>query len=406
MYNLILVDDELTELELLASLLDWAEYGFNSPHIFETPSEAIEYIGTHDVDVIISDIKMPHMNGIEFSKYISENYPDIIFVLLSAYEDFVYAREAIKYHVFDYLNKPIKYSQITELFTRIKQQLDENSVFRSVDYLTMFAMQQSLNDYLFNNSTVEELKAAMKKYDVGINTDGYAALLQISIDGLPEYLATVWDYGSDSLYACLMRFLPDSPAVFLPINSSFNSLNVLAVSSHGSLIQFEHYLNELVRDYPAKCRKNINIKLDITLVRTYESLEYARQSIATMFNVAFQKNTTTKNIPAVSAATEYIHKNFSKDISLADLAELVNLTPYYFSRIFKRATGYNTVDYINHVRLDFARKMLLTTNMKIIDICTQAGYNNKAHFYKLFRHAYGYTPLDFRKHNQINSNEE
>ena len=105
-YKLILVDDEKLALENFESMVDWKKWNIEITGAFLKAHEAIEFIENNKVDAIISDIKMPGMNGVEFAKYIHANFPEIVFVMISGYESFEYAKDALKYNVIEYLLKP------------------------------------------------------------------------------------------------------------------------------------------------------------------------------------------------------------------------------------------------------------------------------------------------------------
>ena len=124
MYKLILVDDETLLLESMASAFEWEKYGFSLAGTFLNAESAIAYMKENPVDVIISDIKMPGMNGVRFAAYVYNNYPDTAFVIISGYESFEYAKEAMGYNVREYLLKPLSYDNITETLKKIRCDLE------------------------------------------------------------------------------------------------------------------------------------------------------------------------------------------------------------------------------------------------------------------------------------------
>lgn len=109
MYKLVLIDDEAYILEQLFSLLNWKELGFEIVASLEYSNEIFDFLESNKVDVILSDISMPYPNGLDIAEYCSVNFPEIQFVLISGYREFEYARQAIKYNVFEYITKPISY---------------------------------------------------------------------------------------------------------------------------------------------------------------------------------------------------------------------------------------------------------------------------------------------------------
>jgi len=125
MYNFIVVDDEYITRESFACILDWDKIGFRVVGTFSDGLDAYNYIEENkNVHLVISDIKMPVMSGLNFIEKLHKNYPDIIVILISGFSDFEYVRTAIKYKAFDYLQKPTSYDDIVDAFSRAKKELD------------------------------------------------------------------------------------------------------------------------------------------------------------------------------------------------------------------------------------------------------------------------------------------
>src|SRR5690606_28015562 len=124
MYSLLIVDDEVKIREGLMNLFPWDKIGFEIKGNFSNASDALAYITDNGIDVVLTDIKMPGMTGIDLSKAVMKQRPDTIVVFLTGYSDFNYMREAILHNVADYLLKPIKYEELYTAFDRISQKLD------------------------------------------------------------------------------------------------------------------------------------------------------------------------------------------------------------------------------------------------------------------------------------------
>jgi len=122
MYQLVIVDDEKNIVEGIANLFPWEQLGFQVVY-FCKGREALSYIEHHHVDVLMSDIQMPNMDGIELCRQIQDK--DIRVVFISSYQNYEYFRYAIQFHVEDYLLKPIKSGDIITCFGKIKEKLDE-----------------------------------------------------------------------------------------------------------------------------------------------------------------------------------------------------------------------------------------------------------------------------------------
>lgn len=124
MYRLILVDDEHEILNGLSRYFPWESTGFTVSATFDNARCALEYIRHNPVDVVLTDIEMPGMTGIDLAREIYEQHLDVKVIFLSAYKKFEYARDAISYKVFHYITKPTVHTEILEVFSSVKKELD------------------------------------------------------------------------------------------------------------------------------------------------------------------------------------------------------------------------------------------------------------------------------------------
>lgn len=95
-------------------------------------------------------------------------------------------------------------------------------------------------------------------------------------------------------------------------------------------------------------------------------------------------------------ATNYIKENFNNRITLNDVAKYVNLSPYYLSKLFKKELGINFIDYITYFRMEKAKELLRDSDMPIINISIELGYNEPNYFSKVFKKSFGMTPSQYR----------
>ena len=124
MYRLIIADDEALIRAGLLYRNNWSEMGFEVVATLEDGSDVIEFLEKERADVVLADICMYSVSGLEVAKVIREKYPWMKVVLLSVYQEFEYAKEAMYYNVYDYLLKPVDYDKLREVFVKIKKELD------------------------------------------------------------------------------------------------------------------------------------------------------------------------------------------------------------------------------------------------------------------------------------------
>mgnify|MGYP004466590339 FL=1 len=127
MYQVFLVDDEPWAIMVLKNMIDWNEYGFVVSGEAEDGTQALERIERTKPDLILADIRMPGMDGLELIKELREREIKSQVLLVSGYSDFEYARTAIRFGCAGYLVKPVEEAELIENISRIKKMLDEEN---------------------------------------------------------------------------------------------------------------------------------------------------------------------------------------------------------------------------------------------------------------------------------------
>ena len=98
----------------------------------------------------------------------------------------------------------------------------------------------------------------------------------------------------------------------------------------------------------------------------------------------------------IDRAKEYINENFRRDISLDDVSREVDISPYYFSKLFKQETGKNFIEHLTEIRLKNARELLQDSQLSIKEICAQSGYSDPNYFSRIFKKHTGKSPLEYK----------
>ncbi|MDK2808903.1 MAG: two-component system, response regulator YesN [Clostridiales bacterium] len=130
---------------------------------------------------------------------------------------------------------------------------------------------------------------------------------------------------------------------------------------------------------------------------TYEELRqwFVRKLVEAAKNVTEKKK--EKNNSVVGKAKEYMRQNFKRDISLEEVAKFVDISPYYFSKLFKEEEGENFIDYLTSLRIERAKELLHDSEGSIKEICSEVGYSDPNYFSRIFKKVVGYTPTDYRE---------
>lgn len=136
MYTLLLVDDEEEVIEAIVKKVKWEELGFQVTGHANNGFKAMDMLEEMQPDVVMTDIRMPYMDGLELCAHIKAKYPATKILLFTGFDDFEYAKEAVHLEIEEYILKPLNAVEITEVFKRLKEKLDyEISEKRNTDLL-------------------------------------------------------------------------------------------------------------------------------------------------------------------------------------------------------------------------------------------------------------------------------
>ncbi|PDO10507.1 MAG: hypothetical protein BLM47_06755 [Candidatus Reconcilbacillus cellulovorans] len=124
MYKLLLVDDEADVREGVAREIDWRTYGFDLVGVAENGREAVEWIEREVPDLVVTDIRMPFMDGLELAEWLRKTRPYVKIVILTGYDEFQYARRAVRLRIEDYVLKPFSVRELTDALLKVKHDLD------------------------------------------------------------------------------------------------------------------------------------------------------------------------------------------------------------------------------------------------------------------------------------------
>ena len=116
--DILIIDDQISVLKGIMSGVDFVNVGIDRVFTATNVTDAKEIIKTNDIDILLSDIEMPGENGLHLSKWVFENYPSIVIILLTSHASFNYAKESIKFGCFDYIIQPAPFHEIEEAIMR------------------------------------------------------------------------------------------------------------------------------------------------------------------------------------------------------------------------------------------------------------------------------------------------
>ena len=170
MYQIMLVEDEALVRESMAQNTNWEKFGFAPPHVFENGRQAADHLETVLPDVVITDICMPFLDGLELAKLVYERFPETIVVVLTGFSEFSYAQKAIRYHVHDYLLKPVSPKEFDQLLENLSVELSRRENRQGL-YSRAVMADEVLKDHFFQSllqtDAPQELPASMREAGPG-----------------------------------------------------------------------------------------------------------------------------------------------------------------------------------------------------------------------------------------------
>ena len=148
-YKVILVDDEVEVIDIMKQKIRWNDLGFNVVGSATNGVKALELVEKLQPDVVLTDIKMPYMDGLELARKLNQDYPNIYIMLCTGFDEFEYAKEAVHLEIKEYMLKPISATELSDSLVKLKNTLDKEreeklNVKKLEDYFQEVGSQKSL----------------------------------------------------------------------------------------------------------------------------------------------------------------------------------------------------------------------------------------------------------------------
>lgn len=353
--KIAIVDDELLFRNYLKSSFDWNQMGLEICWEAKNGEEALEKLNQEVPDIMLVDINMPFMDGLELSARATESFSEVHIVLVTGQGEFEYARKAIKLGVKDYILKPFNKEELESAMKRIKLEIMKNREDLFFEGLSEDSKGCAFYPGSFYTDIIMDLrlqrKEALKE-----------KLEQVFQDIRGKKLTADFIYGiSSSLISACLSYVSecgkDIEDVFGKDFSPFNSM---------------------------KSKKSIEALKAYTEGIFEKSLEY-------MMN-----NKKTSGDRIVEKAVEYINSHYHDEgLCLESICRHVYVNESYLRSLFRSKTGMTVTDYITNVRMGKAKELIEKGGLKFSELCLRIGYTDQAYFSRCFKKYFGISPSEY-----------
>ena len=353
MYNVMLVDDEPLISEGLKDFLHWEDYGFSVLGCAYNGNAVLEKLASEICHLVITDVRMPVMDGISLTKRIKADYPHIQVIILSGYRDFEYAQKAMEYGACGYLLKPVQKNELIELLNKAHDTL--NCVTHIKEWgekASYFQIESDQLDPIFDWDDNRIVKAALSMN---------IALIEREVSAFITLLYSTAINGGDVIPLYQKRF------AILKFISIFDPI----LSSRGE---------SLLESIPTYMFWNLLNRIDDP-VQTKQALT----SLILLFGETIGNRNQMSCVRLLPGILEYVKDNLDKEISLKSIATVFYVSPVYLGKIFKREMKISFNDYLHCQRIEKVKALISISDISVSEIMQRTGYKNHEYFYKMFK---------------------
>ena len=410
LYTVVVADDEDELREAVCTMIPWRDYGFRLVGSASNGLDALQLVEQHEPDLLLTDIRMPFISGIELARQVREVRPATNIAFLSGYDDFEYAKQAIQYNIISYMLKPLTIEGLGAELRTIRQKIDAQfAMFRQAaksdgpDLRAAMLMPLVLDDY-----ADPEGDAQMEAYarQCGLLRDAedrpsYTVMVSSLLDG----------EGNNSTTPSFVASVDRLAGKYLRSVSFFASGKVISVLL-GNPSDFQEYLHILADEIPQMASRVLGKRCRIGVSREVralsglhtayrEAMEALRQGDGTEGGAQFISDLS----PAARGgsllckrALDALDQHYmDADLSLVSLSGVLDVSPNHLSACIKKYTGETFINILIRKRMEAARELLCTSGLKIQEVSQRCGYTDQHYFSYCFKKYCGESPNAMRR---------
>ncbi len=359
MYSVLLVDDEPHAIEGLRMFVDWETLGFRVCGVCENGTEAMSAAHRLMPDVIVTDIRMPEMDGLELiGRLHGERGASSEFIVLSAYGEFAFAKRAMQLGVRHYMMKPVIEEEAAKVLTQVRERLDIRKAAQPAT--DMDGDEEGANLPTHAARRMKELVQAIEDADKGRATDVIDDLFR-ELAGCPSEWAELFAGSMAVQCSKLIRGMGGDPALLH--RACLNSAQ------------------EEAERFDPSGMSSVRMR-----IRTY-----AEQAIRSVQSIRSSHACST-----MAEVDQFVREHYRSSLSIRDLAARFYLNPVYLGKAYQDKFGCGLLDRMHDLRIAEACEKLRDTTEAIGAIAEQVGYVHYRHFLQHFERRTGCKPVEFR----------
>ncbi len=417
MYRVLIVDDEPLVLIGMQGMIDWESHGFVVCATARNGQQALDLIESEQPDLVISDIKMPVMDGITLAKICHEQGALPLVILLTSFEDFNYAREALQQGVIEYLIKlELSPETLLAALEHAKQRLaQETNVQKApAEQSGLLHFRSRFFDKLYSGrfKSEAELLAQAQAIDLVCTS---ACYLLASCEVLPQKE----DMDSDALIRLVfstMRLVENTLSAYLPCYATGVDLQHFYLLFCMTQTQYE-FLEDTVSPLLEKANQVAQNYFSVTLhwalgpprnapillSQAAQKCELLRPMLCANTPVLFSHRAASDfesishKTRVVSEIKQYICTHINEKLTLNDVALIYNFSPNYMSQLFAKYGDSGFVEFVTETRVANAKTMLAQGDLKIYEIADALGFESAFYFSKVFKKIVGMSPREYQQ---------
>ncbi|AZN39784.1 helix-turn-helix domain-containing protein [Paenibacillus albus] len=429
MYNMLIVDDERYAAEGICNCYDWESLGIGEVHTAFSAEEARVLLTERDIDILICDIEMPDEDGLSLVRWVKDHSPQTESLFLTCHSEFDYAKQAFQLKSFDYLLKPVDSSELAGVVSQMIRAIEERAEkARSAQlvqkYESLWSKQQpKLAERFWQDLLARRiltfgdfLERALQDAQLTLSPDAYALPILVHVE---EWLRPFAGRDLEMMRYAVQKAAEEVLLAGQPgqvITDRNGQLFVMVYEQHAGAHEFTgaERWEEACGSFAASCKELFYCRVFCYVgyfaplhdmpglcdgLKELQHTHVAKTSPVLVYSAEMDAAHGEKEKNSfVQQSIQFIKDNVEEDISRDDVAAHVGLNPAYLSRLFKKETGVNLIDYLIETKMNRAKQLLDTTDMTVSMIAQQVGYSNFSHFTRMFRKRFEVNPQEYRKH--------